>query len=354
MYGRSPIEDLDLIMPSPSYLRLLQTAPEYFENLTTQLTQAHHLARENMQLATERQRLQYRRSAKKFEKDDKVWLFTPILSDRKLPKLVTGWSGPWTIIEAINDLMYVIQFTDPNHDTVRTETVSIDRLRKHYPDAYGDDTLLPPPGPLHMAGDEFATHFSPKRTTNSRSRVTDTPTLSGSHHTPPPVFSHDDLHSETHSQTGFPLLNEPGVLNPQNTYSDAIANWVLDEDPIDPNSTHSNLDYEPEENSPNTQDDDSLKVNVPMNVPLMTDNLTSAAKLPKTKKPTFEEVYAKYKPSLSGQTARQNRYLQRQQAKEHVEQNVLDDKSTKDSDQVLTEEATAASTSRNTNDPDET
>ena len=91
-----------------------------------------------------------------------------------------------------------------------------------------------------------------------------------------------------------------------------------------------------------------------MNVPLMTDNLTSAAKMPKTKKPTFEELYAKYKPSLSGQTARQNRYLQRQQAKEHVEQNVLDDKSTKDSDQVLTEEATAASTSRNTNDPDET
>ena len=76
-----------------------------------------------MQLATERQRLQYRRSAKKFEKNDKVWLFTPILSDRKLPKLVTGWSGPWTVIEAINDLMYRIQFTDPDHDTIRTETV---------------------------------------------------------------------------------------------------------------------------------------------------------------------------------------------------------------------------------------
>ena len=143
------------------------------------------------------------------------------------------------------------------------------------------------------------------------------------------------------------------MLNPQNTYSDAIANWVLDEDPIDPNLTHSNLDYEPEETSKNTQDDDSLKVNVPMNVPLMTDNLTSAAKLPKTKKPTFEEVYAKYKPSFSGQTARQNRYLQRQQAKEHIEQNVLDDKPTTESNQVLTEDATAASTSRNTNDPDD-
>ena len=76
--------------------------------------------------------------------------------------------------------MYRIQFTDPNHDTVRKETVSIDRLRKHYPDAYGEDTLLPPPGPLHMSGDEFATHVSPKRTTNSRSHVTATPTLSGS------------------------------------------------------------------------------------------------------------------------------------------------------------------------------
>ena len=91
-----------------------------------------------------------------------------------------------------------------------------------------------------------------------------------------------------------------------------------------------------------------------MNVPLMTDNLTSAAKLPKTKRLTFEEVYAKYKPSFSGQTARQTRYLQRQQAKEQIEQNVLDDQPKTESDQVLTEEATAASTSRNTIDPDET
>ncbi len=156
MFGRNPIEDLDAICPSPTQLRKLCTAPDHFRLMTTYLTQAYQLARENMGLAIERQRSNYHRLPKFLALGDAVWLFTPILSDRKLPKFKSGWSGPWRISKQINDLTFEIVYDA--RGARRVEIVSSDRLRRFFPDE--SSTPRPPPeGNLSLGGDELCHYF---------------------------------------------------------------------------------------------------------------------------------------------------------------------------------------------------
>ena len=325
MYGRSPIEDLDLIMPSPSYLQKLQTAPEYFGELTARLTQAHHIARENMRLAVERQRNNYYRKPKYYDVNDLVWLFTPILSDRKTPKFVTGWSGPWKIITKINDLMYKIKFEAKEHDfesTDHTETVSIDRLRKYYPNAYDEPTLLPPQANLTMAGDDFALMVCPNNGNSSslrrqRGQVTHS--------------KNNDVQSDQSDN-----VNHSPVLDPDNTIEDTetdppfteetvydpVAHWSISSDPVPPETIDTS---HPEftERLP-LQDDPTLTVNIPTNVPQIADQITSAAKM-KLQPPanTFEAAYARYKPDEQCQHDRRARYRDREMAKESLQEGTV-------------------------------
>ena len=127
MFGRNPIEDLDLVVPSPAYKEKMERAPEYLQNLITRLHQAHHFARENLAAAVERQRKNYHHKPKQFEVGEQVWLFTPVLPDRKMPKFRSGWSGPWRVTRRINEVTYEIQFSHEGEN--RKEVVSIDRLR---------------------------------------------------------------------------------------------------------------------------------------------------------------------------------------------------------------------------------
>ena len=149
MFGREPIEDIDQIIPSPSYQGRLKTASEFFQELSRNTTQAYHLAREQVGASVARQRAQYHRTPKVFRVKDQVWLFTPILPNRQLPKFANAWSGPWEITRKINDLVYEVTYGD------RREVVAIDRLRKYYP-SETEIQVPPPPGSLKLEGDEFA------------------------------------------------------------------------------------------------------------------------------------------------------------------------------------------------------
>ena len=174
MFGRHPIEDLDTILPSPTHSQNLQTATQYLRDSQDRLHQAFHLARNQMGLAVARQRRQYTRKPQEFRKDQKVWLFTPILPGRQLPKFKTGWSGPWTIVKEINPLVYEISLVK---DTTNKQTVTIDRLREYYDDII-EAEIEPPPGNLQLFGDEFA-EFIP-----SSSGISPAPTGPAG---PPPV-----------------------------------------------------------------------------------------------------------------------------------------------------------------------
>ena len=141
MFGRYPIDDLDTLYYHPQNEINNLSLADFVSKHREQMDQAFHLARANMKLAIERQRRSYYRKQHLFEKGQKAWLFTPILGQRQTTKLNTGWSGPWEIIEVINDVTYRIKAT--HFPYPKTEVVSIDRLRRCYDD--DDDKLVLPP-----------------------------------------------------------------------------------------------------------------------------------------------------------------------------------------------------------------
>ena len=109
-------------------------APEYFQNLQQQMHQAFEITRSNMGLAIRRQKRSYYRQKIEYFEKDLVWLFTPILGQRQVTKMHTGWSGPWKVTKKLNEVTYRISPT-PGLRHTRHEIVSIDRLRKYYEDS---------------------------------------------------------------------------------------------------------------------------------------------------------------------------------------------------------------------------
>ena len=141
MFGREPIDDLDTIFSHPRMEKELMHAPEYFQNLQQQMHQAFEITRSNMGLAIRRQKRSYYRQKIEYFEKDLVWLFTPILGQRQVTKMHTGWSGPWKVTKKLNEVTYRISPT-PGLRHTRHEIVSIDRLRKYYEDE--SDLVIPP------------------------------------------------------------------------------------------------------------------------------------------------------------------------------------------------------------------
>ena len=155
MFGRDPIDDLDVMFPSPARKRELLSNSEYAQSLATRIEQAHHMARENMGLAVHRQRRNYQRQPKQFEVNDWIWLFTPTLGSRGSTKMSSNWSGPWLVTRKENDLVYEIEATDEINFEGRV-TVSIDRMRLYLKDLDYPCQLTENKADLHMTGNEMA------------------------------------------------------------------------------------------------------------------------------------------------------------------------------------------------------
>ena len=128
MFGRDPIEDLNVMFPSPARKRELLLTSVHVRQLAEKVEQANHFARVNMGLAIARQRRYYKRQPKQFYEQDLVWLFTPTLGARGTLKMHSNWSGPWEITKKKNDLVYEIEAT-PETGYKGKLVVAIDRLR---------------------------------------------------------------------------------------------------------------------------------------------------------------------------------------------------------------------------------
>ena len=155
MFGRDPIDDLDTMFSKPQYENELLSHPEYFQQLHGKMIQSFQLTREIMKLAVTRQQRSYFRQKTKYEPGQFVWLFTPMLGQRQVTKMQTGWSGPWIIKRRLNDLTYLIAPTEKLEHS-KNEVVAIDRLRRHYKDE--SDLVLPPMKgvPITLDGDMAA------------------------------------------------------------------------------------------------------------------------------------------------------------------------------------------------------
>ena len=160
MFGRDPIDDLDSLFPYPRQELEMFSRPEYFKKLQTEMHQAFQMARDNMDLAVSRQRRSYQRNKVSYCLGDRVWLFTPMIGQRQVNKMQTGWSGPWTVIRCINEVTYEIE-PHSSFNYPKTEVVSCDRLRKFFDDEA--DAAIPPLSQqsVSLSGDFFAEGSGP-------------------------------------------------------------------------------------------------------------------------------------------------------------------------------------------------
>ena len=160
LFGRDPSTPLDLLFGSPPtmLLRDPSVSEEYAHLLRQGMENAHAYARDNICRAVRRQRRLYHQQAKQFEVGDRVWLFSPRAVPDLSRKLTTYWTGPWTILEKLNDLTYRLSPQAEWGYRKTYQDATVDRLLLFH--AYDDGRPVHmPPDPsvdLDMAGDAFA------------------------------------------------------------------------------------------------------------------------------------------------------------------------------------------------------
>ncbi|GFW48863.1 retrovirus-related Pol polyprotein from transposon 412 [Trichonephila clavipes] len=120
LFGR----DLRLPPDTPS------SPEEYVQNLQARFEDVHNLARERINLRTEKMKTRYdtKATGHQFKEGDKVWFYNPTRRKGLSPKLQSHWDGPYTILKIINDVVIRIRKSTNSKPRV----VHYDRLAPYY------------------------------------------------------------------------------------------------------------------------------------------------------------------------------------------------------------------------------
>ncbi|GFV39395.1 retrovirus-related Pol polyprotein from transposon 412 [Trichonephila clavipes] len=103
---------------------------EYVQNLQARFEDVHNLARERINLRTEKMKTRYdtKATGHQFKEGDKVWFYNPTRRKGLSPKLQSHWDGPYTILKIINDVVIRIRKSTNSKPRV----VHYDRLAPYY------------------------------------------------------------------------------------------------------------------------------------------------------------------------------------------------------------------------------
>ncbi|GFT76149.1 retrovirus-related Pol polyprotein from transposon 412 [Trichonephila clavipes] len=103
---------------------------EYVQNLQAHFEDVHNLARERINLRTEKMKTRYdtKATGHQFKEGDKVWFYNPTRRKGLSPKLQSHWDGPYTILKIINDVVIRIRKSTNSKPRV----VHYDRLAPYY------------------------------------------------------------------------------------------------------------------------------------------------------------------------------------------------------------------------------
>ncbi|GFY32808.1 retrovirus-related Pol polyprotein from transposon 412 [Trichonephila clavipes] len=84
---------------------------EYIKKLQARMEEIHNLARERIDMASEKIKTRYdaRATGHNFHEGNKVWLCNPKRRKGVSPKLQTNWEGPHTVLKRLNDVVVRIQ-----------------------------------------------------------------------------------------------------------------------------------------------------------------------------------------------------------------------------------------------------
>ena len=123
---------------------------EFSDRLRGKLHKVHAMAREHLNLATEKQKRAYnhRIFSSIYQRGKPVWLFNSRRQKGRSPKLQNKWDGPYLVVEKLSDLVYAIQRNPRN----RLLVVHHNRLKPFYGEV---DSWLSPGGTvLDVPGEE--------------------------------------------------------------------------------------------------------------------------------------------------------------------------------------------------------
>ncbi len=157
LFGHPPTTPLSILFGAPSHPPdVAKTFHEQLHKHRRRIEQVHKYVREKLRAAVVRQRQRYNMQAPAFKVGAKVWLFTPTVEEGASRKLSSYYTGPYTILRKINELMYEIQ--PPAHWNMRRQSmeVSVDRLRLYVPAVGQPDVPPMPHQDLLMHGDPHA------------------------------------------------------------------------------------------------------------------------------------------------------------------------------------------------------
>ena len=113
MFGRDVRLPVDLMFGSPPVPVTPPDSTAFAWQLREQVSKIHQLARDNLNIASRRQKRLYdqRSRANSYREGEKVWLYNPQSKKGRSPKLQTPWEGPWEVTKQVTDVVYRIQKT---------------------------------------------------------------------------------------------------------------------------------------------------------------------------------------------------------------------------------------------------
>ncbi|GFX23935.1 retrovirus-related Pol polyprotein from transposon 412 [Trichonephila clavipes] len=131
LFGRDLRIPCDLLFGRPPDTP--SSPEEYVQNLQARFEDVHNLARERINLRTEKMKTRYdtKATGHQFKEGDKVWFYNPTRRkglSRLSPKLQSHWDGPYTILKIINDVVIRIRKSTNS----KPRLVHYDRLAPYY------------------------------------------------------------------------------------------------------------------------------------------------------------------------------------------------------------------------------
>ncbi|GFX10686.1 retrovirus-related Pol polyprotein from transposon 412 [Trichonephila clavipes] len=128
LFGRDLRLPCDLLFGRPPDTP--SSPEEYVQNLQARFEDVHNLARERINLRTEKMKTRYdtKATGHQFKEGDKVWFYNLTRRKGLSPKLQSHWDGPFTILKIINDVIIRIRKSTNSKPRV----VHYDRLAPYY------------------------------------------------------------------------------------------------------------------------------------------------------------------------------------------------------------------------------
>ena len=111
LYGREARLPIDLCFAPPPGDETTASYNHYATQLQDRLATSFKLAQNKLQLSQKRQADEYDKKAwgSQFKAGDRVWLFNPSTPRTLSSKLVSHWTGPYTVEKCLNEVNYLIQ-----------------------------------------------------------------------------------------------------------------------------------------------------------------------------------------------------------------------------------------------------